>query len=253
MSKVHLPTGKRYIMSGQPIHHHPIIIAIDGFSSCGKSTLAKALARYLGYKFIDSGAMYRAVTLYFTRQKISIEHLLGMEDNEMEALLDQIQISFQVNPENNVSEVHLNGEDVEKEIRNIRISDLVSPVSALPAVRHRMVALQKSYGTKKGIVMDGRDIGTTVFPDAELKIFMTARPEIRAKRRFDELSEKGFMVTMDEVHKNIESRDFADTHRKESPLRQAEDALLLDNSDLSESEQLLFAIMQVDLIQQKFQ
>lgn len=220
----------------------PIIVAIDGFSSCGKSTLAKALARSLGYRYIDSGAMYRAVTLFMLQHDLSITQLQAMTPEELERFLNNVHISFEINPESGLSEIVLNGHNVEKQVREMRISDLVSPVSAIPTIRHRMVELQKGYGSKKGIVMDGRDIGTTVFPDAELKLFMVARPEVRAKRRFDELNEKGFMVTMDEVHRNIRERDHTDTHRQESPLRQAEDAVILDNSELDQQQQLEFAL-----------
>ncbi len=226
----------------------PIVIAIDGFSSCGKSTLAKALAKKLGFRYIDSGAMYRAVTLYFLQQGLKIEQLQRMPEDELEKLLDRIHITFEINELSGISEVTLNGVNAEKQIRDLRISDLVSPVSAIPAIRHRMVDLQKSYGAKKGIVMDGRDIGTTVFPQAELKLFMTARKEVRAKRRFDELNEKGFMVTVDEVQRNISERDHTDTNRSESPLRQAEDAIILDNSNLNQQEQLDFALNLIDRI-----
>jgi len=225
----------------------PIVIAIDGYSSCGKSTLAKALARRLGYRYIDSGAMYRAVTLFMFQHDLTIEQLQSMSSEEVEQFLDNIHITFEINPETGLSEVVLNGINVEKKVRDMRISELVSPVSAIPEIRHRMVDLQKSYGAEKGIVMDGRDIGTTVFPDAELKIFMTARPEVRAKRRFDELNDKGFMVNMDEVHRNIRERDHTDTHRKESPLRMSEDAVVLDNSALDQRQQLEFAL---DLVRQ---
>jgi cytidylate kinase len=225
-----------------------IVIAIDGYSSCGKSTMAKALAKKLGYRYIDSGAMYRAVTYFVQQHDISLDQLNSMTAEQINAMLDHIHIAFHVNPETGLSEIFLNDVNIEKRIRDLKVSDWVSPVSAIPAIRHRMVAQQKGYGAHKGIVMDGRDIGTSVFPDAELKIFMTARPEIRAKRRFDELNNKGFMVTMDEVFRNIEERDYADTHRAESPLRKAEDAVVLDNSDLNEQEQLQFVL---DLIEQR--
>ena len=219
-----------------------MIIAIDGFSSCGKSTLAKALAQQLHYHFIDSGSMYRAITWYLIENKISIEQLKSLEPHELEDLLDTILITFHVDSLNGLSEVYLNGKNVESVIRSLQVSELVSPVSAIHAIRKRMVRLQQSYGMQKGIVMDGRDIGTRVFPDAELKIFMTADKNVRAKRRFDELTSKGFMVTMDEVYSNIQERDHADTTRAESPLRQAPDAILLDNSDLTEAQQLEFAM-----------
>ena len=219
-----------------------IIIAIDGYSSCGKSTLAKALAKNLHYNFIDSGSMYRSITWYLIEQNISLQQLHGLSPQELESLLDNIGITFVVNPATGLSEVYLNGKNVESKIREMKVSDLVSPVSAMPAIRKRMVKLQQSYGEHKGIVMDGRDIGTRVFPEAELKIFMTADKTVRAKRRFDELSAKGFMVTMDEVYRNIDERDYADTTRSESPLRQAPDAILLDNSRLDEDQQLQFAL-----------
>lgn len=223
-------------------HSGKIIIAIDGYSSCGKSTMAKAIAKKLGYRYIDSGAMYRAITLFVQQHDITLQELQAMSEEQLETMMNHIHISFHVNPETGLSEIYLNEINVERKIRDLKVSDWVSPVSALPAIRHRMVALQQSYGKLKGIVMDGRDIGTMVFPHAELKIFMTARTDIRAKRRFDELNQKGFMVTMDEVLKNIEDRDYTDTHRAESPLRQAEDAIVLDNSDLTEEEQLAFAM-----------
>ena len=225
-----------------------IIIAIDGYSSCGKSTLAKALARSLGYRYIDSGAMYRAVTLHMLNQKISLEQLQQMDEKELAAFLDGIQIQFEVNKITGLSEITLNHTNVEHNIRDMRVSDLVSPVSAIAGIRKKMVALQQSYGKFKRIVMDGRDIGTTVFPDAELKIFMTAQKEVRAKRRFDELNEKGFMVNMDEIIRNIADRDHTDTNRKESPLRQAVDAIILDNSTLNQQEQLEFALALVQRI-----
>ena len=222
--------------------HKKIIIAIDGFSSCGKSTMAKAIARKLGYRYIDSGAMYRSVTLFIQEHGISLEELEAMTPEEVEKMMDHIHITFHVNPETGFSEVYLNDVNVEKKIRELKVSEWVSPVSAIPEIRHRLVAQQQGYGKHKGIVMDGRDIGTMVFPDAEVKIFMVARDEIRAKRRFDELNEKGFMVTFDEVFKNIAERDYTDTHRAESPLHKAEDAIVLDNSDLNEEQQLKFAL-----------
>lgn len=240
--------GGYSISEGPDVSTRKLIIAIDGFSSCGKSTLAKALASRLGYRYIDSGAMYRAVTLFMLQNDMNVAQLTSMTEKELEDFLDNIRITFQVNPETRLSEVHLNGLNVEKQIRDLRVSDLVSPVSAIPAIRRRMVKKQQGYGRDKGIVMDGRDIGTTVFPAAELKIFMTARPEVRAKRRFDELNDKGFMVTMDEVRRNIEDRDYTDTHRAESPLRQADDAVVLDNSDLNQQEQLIIAL---DLVNQR--
>ena len=223
-----------------------IIIAIDGYSSCGKSTMAKAIAKNLEYRYIDSGAMYRAVTLFIQTHDVSLEQLENMTTDQINSMMDHIHITFHVNPETGFSEVYLNEVNVEKYVRDLRVSDWVSPVSAIPAIRHRLVAQQKSYGQQKGIVMDGRDIGTSVFPDAELKIFMTARKELRAKRRFDELNQKGFMVTFDEVVKNIQDRDFRDTNRSESPLRKADDAIILDNSDLTEQQQMEFAMELVE-------
>ncbi len=233
----------QYTMSEENfVQSKRIIIAIDGYSSCGKSTLAKALARKLHYNFIDSGSMYRAVTLYLVENYITLQQLRSFEQDELDSLLDKVFITFKINPSTGLSEVYLNGRNVEDSIRDMKISDLVSPVSAVSSIRKRMVKLQQGYGEKKGVVMDGRDIGTKVFPQAELKIFMTASKSIRAKRRFDELSAKGYMVTMDEVYRNIEERDNADTTRAESPLVQAPDAILLDNSHLTEEDQLHFAL-----------
>ncbi|HNQ62214.1 MAG TPA: (d)CMP kinase [Bacteroidia bacterium] len=236
----------RFTMQAEPtVNKRKIIIAIDGFSSCGKSTMAKALARKLGYRYIDSGAMYRAITLFIQQHGITLEELNKMTAPQLERLMDHIHISFHLNPETGLSEVYLNDENVEEKIRSLKVSDWVSPVSAIPEIRNRMVALQQSYGKQKGIVMDGRDIGTRVFKEAELKIFMIANKSIRAKRRFDELNEKGFMVTIDEVTKNIEDRDYTDTHRSESPLRQAEDAVVLDNSEMDQDQQLEFTLEQL--------
>jgi cytidylate kinase len=246
MKKFHINPDVPYHMSEESsAQSKKIIIAIDGYSSCGKSTLAKALARRLHYNFIDSGSMYRAVTLYLIENNISLEQLQSLSPEALETLLDNITITFQVSPATHLSEVYLNGRNVESLIRDLKVSDLVSPVSAIPAIRKRIVNLLQSYDEHKGIVMDGRDIGTKVFPQAELKIFMTANNTIRAKRRFDELTAKGFMVTMDEVYRNIEERDYADTHRSESPLRKAPDAILLDNSYLNEREQLEFALKEL--------
>ena len=219
-----------------------IIVAIDGYSSCGKSTLAKAIAKYLHYNYIDSGAMYRAVTYRMLGKKMNVDELKRLDTQQMKDFLEDIKITFHLNPETRLSEIYLNGVNVDHDIREMKISELVSPVSAIAAIRKRMVEKQQWYGGHKGIVMDGRDIGTTVFPHAELKIFMTARNDVRAKRRYDELLAKGYKATMDEVYKNIESRDYQDTHRAESPLRQAEDAIVLDNSDLNEKEQMAIAL-----------
>ncbi len=213
-----------------------IIVAIDGFSSCGKSTFAKAIAARLGYIFIDTGAMYRAVTLY------ALEHgaiRSGLIDEEaVIRLLPEISVAFRFNPERGASDIYVNGDRVEGKIRTIEVSNCVSGVSAIPEVRHKLVALQQEMGSRKGVVMDGRDIGTTVFPEAELKLFMEADPEVRAQRRYDELTAKGDSVTFDEILKNVISRDEADMTRKVSPLRKADDAITLDNSHMSVEEQM---------------
>ncbi|SMG14889.1 (d)CMP kinase [Sphingobacterium psychroaquaticum] len=218
--------------------HKNFIIAIDGFSSCGKSTVAKALAKELNYIFIDSGAMYRAVTLYFLRHAISLDDKPAI----VEALAN-IHIDFI--PSTEKTQILLNGEDVSEEIRQMHVSNMVSEVSAIKEVRTAMVAQQQQLGKTKHIVMDGRDIGTTVFPDANLKIFMTASPSVRAERRFAELAAKGESTTMEEVVANLAHRDHIDSTREESPLRQAEDAIVLDNSDLTQEEQLRFVIDEV--------
>lgn len=210
-----------------------IIIAIDGYSSCGKSTLAKQLAAKLGYAYIDSGAMYRAITLYFLRNGVSLTHA----DEIIEALHD-IHLSFVFNAHEKSSDIHLNDEDVTLPIRDMLVSDKVSQVAAIKEVRNFAVAQQKKMGRKKGIVMDGRDIGTVVFPDAELKIFMTAEPAVRVMRRFKEMYAKDPHITMEDVRHNLELRDYIDSTREESPLHRASDALLLDNSSLSRDEQL---------------
>ena len=213
-----------------------IIIAIDGYSSCGKSSFAKAIAAKLGYIFIDTGAMYRSVTLW------AIRH--GMVDGprvdeaRLAEALPAIDISFAYNEERKAGDLILCGENVEAQIRTIEVSDAVSRVSAIPAVRARMVAMQQAMGRDKGVVMDGRDIGTTVFPDAELKIFMTASVDVRAERRYKELAAKGENVTLEEVRRNVMERDRIDETRTESPLRRADDALLLDNSSMTVDEQM---------------
>ena len=213
-----------------------IIIAIDGFSSCGKSTFAKAIARRLGYIFIDTGAMYRAVTFY------ALEHgaiRSGMVDEDaVVRLLPEICIDFRFNPERGASDIYVNGDRVEGKIRTIEVSNCVSAVSSIGAERSKLVAMQQEMGRKRGIVMDGRDIGTTVFPDAELKIFMTADPAVRAQRRYDELTAKGEQVSYDEILQNVLSRDKADMERAISPLRRADDAVVLDNSRMTVEEQL---------------
>ena len=212
---------------------HKIIIAIDGFSSCGKSTLAKELAAKLGYAYIDSGAMYRAITLYFLRNQVDY----GNHVTVLNAIAN-INLSFVFNEQNERSDIYLNDEDVEPYIRDMIISEKVSEVAAIREVRSFAVAQQKRMGRKKAIVMDGRDIGTTVFPDAELKIFMTADPEVRVMRRFKEMYATNPQITIDEVRHNLELRDYIDSTREESPLHQASDAVLLDNSNLTREEQL---------------
>ena len=212
-----------------------ITIAIDGFSSCGKSTMAKDLAREVGYIYIDSGAMYRAVTLYSIENGIFDGDVIDTE--KLKKAIKDIQISFRPNPETGRPDTYLNGVNVENKIRTMGVSSKVSPISALDFVREAMVAQQQAMGKEKGIVMDGRDIGTTVFPDAELKIFVTATPEIRAQRRFDELKAKGQEASFDEILENVKQRDYIDQHREVSPLRKADDALLLDNSNLSIEQQ----------------
>lgn len=209
-----------------------INIAIDGHSSCGKGTLAKNIAKELGYLFIDSGAMYRAVTLYLLNEGITLTEL-----EEDPAVLGNIKIEFVYNSEKKIYETHLNQVNVEYEIRNMRVSRFVSPVSTIKVVRDFLVKKQQEMGQNKGVVMDGRDIGTVVFPDAELKIFMTASPEVRAKRRYEELSKKGIHINYQEVLHNIRERDQMDSTRKESPLRKAEDAITLDNTSMTKQEQ----------------
>ncbi|MDE5962460.1 MAG: (d)CMP kinase [Alistipes sp.] len=213
-----------------------IIIAIDGFSSCGKSTFAKAIAARLGYIFIDTGAMYRAVTLY-AQEHGAIRS--GIIDEEaVTQLLDEITITFRFNPERGASDIYVNGDRVEGRIRTIEVSNCVSGVSAIPAVRRKLVAMQQAMGRQRGVVMDGRDIGTVVFPDAELKLFMTADPAVRAQRRYNELQAKGDDVSLEEIERNVRERDKADMSRAISPLRQAEDAIVLDNSHMTVDEQM---------------
>jgi cytidylate kinase len=221
-----------------------IVIALDGFSSCGKCTTARHVAAVLHYAFVDSGAMYRAVALYFHRNNISLLDLDQVAD-----ALKQIEITFVFNPIKQSSDTYLNGENVESEIRKMFISDMVSQVSALPIVRHAMVALQQKMGEKKGIVMDGRDIGTVVFPKAELKIFMTAEPHIRAQRRKLELLQKGEDLPFEEIVENLRKRDEIDSNRSEGPLKRAEDAIDLDTSYKSMDEQVEFVLEQVRRVQ----
>jgi CMP/dCMP kinase len=219
-----------------------IVIAIDGFSSCGKSTVAKQLASELGYIYIDSGAMYRCVTLYFLHNQIDLNQPQQVED-----ALHKIHISFHLNKEG-LPEVYLNDENVEQQIRTMEISNYVSPVSAIKEVRWAMVKQQQKLGERKGMVMDGRDIGTTVFPNAELKIFLSANPIIRAKRRYLELQAKGEKVTIEEVLRNLAERDRIDSTRAESPLCKAADAIEIDNSTLNREEQLHLLIELVEMV-----
>lgn len=217
-----------------------ITIAIDGFSSTGKSTVAKQLAHALEYVYVDSGAMYRAVTLYALRND-----LIDESDSDLTALvahLPEIHLSYIFNDSLGHSEIVLNGENVEKEIRNLEVSDHVSQVAVVKEVREKLVEMQREIGKNKGVVMDGRDIGTVVFPDAELKIFFKASPDIRASRRYKELVERGDKVTYEEVLKNIRERDYIDSHREYSPLLKADDAIEIDNSELGMEEQFEFAL-----------
>lgn len=213
-----------------------IVIAIDGYSSCGKSTMAKDLAREVGYIYVDTGAMYRAVTLFAMRNGV-FDADDNIDEARLKALLPDVKLTFKLNSETKLPEVCLNGECVERDIRTLEVSQHVSPIAALPFVREKLVEQQQAMGKEKGIVMDGRDIGTVVFPDAELKIFVTASAEIRAQRRFKELEAKGMPADFDEILQNVEQRDYIDTHRETSPLRQADDALVLDNSHLTIAEQ----------------
>ena len=214
-----------------------IIVTIDGFSSCGKSTLAKQLAKELGYVYVDSGAMYRAITLYFLRN-----HVNWLDVKEVEKALNSITLEFKCNNKTGQSEIYLNEENVEYLIRDLVIAEKVSEIAAIKEVRTFAVAQQQKMGVKKGIVMDGRDIGTTVFPDAELKIFMTADIAVRVERRYIELFEKNPNISIDEVKANLEMRDFIDSNRKVSPLRKAEDAVEIDNTNIGMQQQLDFAL-----------
>ncbi len=213
-----------------------ITIAIDGYSSCGKSTMAKALARKIGYVYVDTGAMYRSVTLFALRNNL-FNADGSVKADELKEMLPQVHISFKLNPETSLPETYLNGEMVERDIRGMEVSSHVSPIAAIPFVREALVAQQKAMGKEKGVVMDGRDIGTVVFPDAELKIFVTASPEVRAKRRYEELQGKGQPADYDDILKNVQQRDYIDTHREVSPLRKADDAMILDNSHMTIAEQ----------------
>lgn len=215
-----------------------IIVAIDGYSSCGKSTLAKALAKKLHFIYVDSGAMYRAVTLYFIRNNIKLD-----DEKVIEQALGEIHLNF--HSRDYLTHITLNDEEVSEEIRQMPVSEIVSEVSAIRTVRKEMVKQQQRMGKSKNIVMDGRDIGTTVFPYAEVKIFMTADPKIRAERRFKELKTKGEEISLEEIFENLAHRDFLDTTRKESPLTRAKDAIVLDNTTLNEKQQLEFALERV--------
>jgi cytidylate kinase len=213
-----------------------ITIAIDGFSSCGKSTMAKDLAKEIGYIYVDTGAMYRSVTLYALRHNL-FNADGSIREEELKAQMKNINISFQLNKTTGRPDTFLNGENVEKDIRSMEVSSHVSPIATLPFVRAALVAQQQRMGAGKGIVMDGRDIGTVVFPDAELKIFVTASAEVRAQRRYDELKAKGMEANFNDILKNVEERDYIDSHRATSPLRKAPDAIELDNSNLTIAQQ----------------
>ena len=224
-----------------------ITIAIDGHSSCGKSTMAKDLAKEVGYIYVDTGAMYRTVTLYAMRHNLFDEK----EEVKLDALkaeMPNIKVGFKFNQETGRPDAYLNGELVENVIRTIEVSNHVSKIAAVPFVREAMVAQQREMGKEKGVVMDGRDIGTTVFPDAELKIFVTASAEVRAKRRYDELQAKGMPADYDDILKNVQERDYIDSHREVSPLRQAPDAILLDNSEMTIPEQKVWLMNQFKLV-----
>lgn len=213
-----------------------ITIAIDGYSSCGKSTMAKDLAREIGYIYVDTGAMYRSVTLFAMRNNLFNEDE-SIKTDELKSRMNEINISFKLNNETGRPDTYLNGELVEQEIRSMDVSERVSKIAALPFVREALVAQQQAMGKEKGIIMDGRDIGTVVFPDAELKIFVTASAEVRAQRRYDELKAKGMPANFDDILKNVKERDYIDSHRETSPLRKADDALELDNSHMTIEEQ----------------
>ena len=214
-----------------------IIVAIDGHSSCGKSTMAKSLAAQVGYIYVDTGAMYRAVTLFAMRQ--GLFDAQGQPDAaRLEALVPEIEVSFRLDPTTNLPLVCLNGEVVEEEVRTLEVSSHVSAIAALPFVREALTRQQQRMGEEKGIVMDGRDIGTVVFPQAELKVFVTASAEVRAQRRFLELTAKGQTVAFEDILRNVQERDYIDSHREVAPLRQADDALVLDNSEMTREEQM---------------
>ncbi len=212
-----------------------ITIAIDGHSSCGKSTMAKDLAREVGYVYVDTGAMYRSVTLFALRNGLFTAD--GIDEETLRQRMPEIKISFKFNAETGRPDTYLNGELVEQEIRTMEVSNHVSPIATLGFVREAMVAQQQQMGKDKGVVMDGRDIGTVVFPDAELKVFVTASAEVRAQRRYDELKGKGMEADYDEILKNVQERDYIDSHREVSPLKKADDAIELDNSNMTIAEQ----------------
>ena len=227
-----------------------LIIAIDGYSSCGKSTVAKVLAKKLHLHYIDSGAMYRAVTLYFLNNGIPIPGPDEVHDfnYDFEKVLDDIHISFKINPDTGFSEVFLNDINVDGDIRSMTINENVSHVSSIKAVRHRLVALQQMAAESGSLIMDGRDIGTTVFPNADLKIFMKADPMVRSNRRYKELTDNGLQVSLQDVIQNIIGRDYEDTHREESPLRKADDAIILDNTNLTQVEQVDFIMAEINRV-----
>ena len=225
-----------------------ITIAIDGYSSCGKSTLAKSLAISLDYTYVDTGAMYRAVTLFCMRQNLVSNN--GVDESRIIEKLNDISLAFIQDPETNTSPIFLNGENVESQIRKMDVSNQVSQISTIREIRKKMVQIQQKMGIAKGVVMEGRDIGTIVFPDAELKLFMTADMETRVKRRYKEMREKKIDVSMDEVRDNVNSRDYEDTHRQESPLIQADDAIVLDNTNLDLEQQLQIAL---ELVEKKIE
>jgi len=223
-----------------------IIIAVDGFSGCGKSTFARAVAARIGYVFIDTGSMYRAVTLYGLENG-AIERG-EVNEEKLKKMLPEINITFRFNAGRGVSDIYLNGRNVEDDIRTIGVSEVVSSVSSISEVRARLVRIQQDMGREKGIVMDGRDIGTVVFPHAELKIFMTADTEVRVERRYRELLEKGEKVSREDIRKNLAERDYADQHREISPLRMADDALLLDNSQMTLEEEVEWAMEKINAL-----
>ena len=223
-----------------------IVIAIDGFSSCGKSTMAKSLARNVGYLYFDSGAMYRAVALFCIEEGLVNEN--GIDAEVLRSRMDEIKITFEADPVTKNSRTFLNGRNVEKEIRSLQVSRIVSPVAAIDFVRTNLIEQQREMGKAKGIVMDGRDIGTTVFPDAEMKIFVTASAEVRAQRRYDEIIARGDEADYNEILENVQQRDHIDQTREVSPLRKADDALLLDNSNMTREEQEQWLIEQFNKI-----